>query len=96
VTCIGPACLTDKLSRCAGQQNLKQGVFVVWLPAHNGINSAELGKGHSLCFTKGSSTAVLGLVFGQQIGFYVFPCLRDETVTESQSRNVLAFLEEHK
>lgn len=50
----------------------------------------------SLCVTEGSDSATLWLVFCQQIGFYLFPCLPDETLTESWSHNALAFLEEHR
>ena len=93
---MGPTCLMDKLGRCAGQQNLKHDIFVVWLPVHDGISCMELGKGHSLGFTEGSDTAILGLVFCQQIGFCFFPCLQVETVPESWNHNALAFSEEHK
>lgn len=39
---------------------------------------------------------MLRLVFYQQIGFYLFPCLQDKTVPESWNYSALAFLEEHK
>lgn len=51
LTCIGPACLMGAGVQASRTRSMT--VFVVWFPVQNGLICMNLGKGHSLCFTRG-------------------------------------------